>query len=191
MSTLTLTGPRPVLADLLPRSLAGDMSLVVSGAALTGLAAQVAIHTPLSPVPFTLQTLAVLLVGTALGVIRGVAAMALYLVAGLAGVPWFSEGEHGFVGASFGYIVGFVLAAAVVGRLAEGGADRRVSSMVALMALGVAVIYGIGATWLALLSGLSPGDALTKGVTPFLAADAVKIAIAALAFPVTWRLARR
>src|SRR5690606_3843374 len=114
------------------------------------------------------QTLAVLIVGTALGTVRGMASMALYLVAGLAGVPWFADGAHGYVGASFGYIVGFVLAATVVGRLAEGGADRRVPSMVGLMALGIAVIYAVGATWLALYLGLGPDEALAKGVTPFL-----------------------
>ena len=84
-----------------------------------------------------------------------------------------------------------MLAAVVVGRMAESGADRRVPGTVALIALGFTVIHSIGAAGLALRLGLGPDEALAKGVTPFLAADAAKIAVAALAFPVTWRLVRR
>ncbi|MER6415499.1 biotin transporter BioY [Streptomyces humidus] len=115
--TTTTASLRPsahpgVLADLVPgSSLLRDTLLVVGGAGLTGLCAQVSLHTPLSPVPFALQTLAVLLVGTALGTVRGAAAMLLYLAAGVAGVPWFAHHTHGLGGPGFGYVVGFVLAA--------------------------------------------------------------------------------
>src|ERR1700761_6388942 len=109
MTSLAASRQRIVLADLVPGAYARDAVLVAAGAGLTGLAAQVSIHTSLSPVPFTLQTLAVLVVGAALGPGRGVAALLLYVVAGLAGVPWFAGHTAGFGGPSFGYLLGFVL----------------------------------------------------------------------------------
>ena len=184
-------GERIVLADLLPGSLVRDTVLVVGGAALTGLSAQVSIHTSLTPVPFTLQTLSVLVVGGALGSVRGVLSMLVYLVAGVAGIPWFASHSSGWGGPTFGYIIGFVVAAGVVGELARRGNDRAVLSTIGLMALGNAVIYAIGATWLAHDAHLSAAKAIELGVTPFLLSDAAKIAIAALAFPAAWRLVGR
>lgn len=182
---------RRVLADLIPGSLARDAGLVVAGAGLTGLAAQVSILTPLSPVPFTLQTLAVLVTGAALGTIRGALSMVVYLLAGMAGLPWFADHTSGVGGPSFGYIVGFVVAAGLVGALARRGADRHVVTTLALMVAGSLVIYVVGTAWLALDLNLSAGRAFDLGVRPFLATDAVKLAAAALAFPAAWRLARR
>jgi biotin transport system substrate-specific component len=184
-------GERIVLADLLPGSLVRDTVLVLGGAALTGLSAQVSIHTSLTPVPFTLQTLSVLVVGAALGSVRGVLSMLVYLLAGAAGVPWFASHSSGWGGPTFGYIIGFVVAAGVVGELARRGNDRAVLSTIGLMALGNAVIYAIGATWLAHDAHLSAAKAIELGVTPFLLSDAAKIAIAALAFPAAWRLVGR
>ena len=184
-------GERIVLADLLPGSLVRDTVLVVGGAALTGLSAQVSIHTSLTPVPFTLQTLSVLVVGGALGSVRGVLSMLVYLVAGVAGIPWFASHSSGWGGPTFGYIIGFVVAAGVVGELARRGNERAVLSTIGLMALGNAVIYAIGATWLAHDAHLSAAKAIELGVTPFLLSDAAKIAIAALAFPAAWRLVGR
>jgi biotin transport system substrate-specific component len=184
-------GERIVLADLLPGSLVRDTVLVLGGAALTGLSAQVSIHTSFTPVPFTLQTLSVLVVGGALGSVRGVLSMLVYLLAGAAGVPWFASHASGWGGPTFGYIIGFVVAAGVVGELARRGNDRAVLSTIGLMALGNAVIYAIGATWLAHDAHLSAAKAIELGVTPFLLSDAVKIAIAALAFPAAWRLVGR
>lgn len=126
MSTATAAAPtRPgtVLADLLPASRVRDVALVAGGAALTGLAAQIAVPVPGSPVPVTGQTFAALLVGTALGARRGLLSLALYALAGLAGVPWFASGTSG-VSVSFGYILGMMLASAAVGALARRGADR-------------------------------------------------------------------
>ena len=182
---------RPVLADLLPGARVRDAILIAGGAGLTGLSAQLAIHTPWSPVPFTLQTLAVLVTGAALGSVRGLLSMLLYLVAGMAGVPWFAAHASGVGGPSFGYLIGFVVAAFAVGALAERRADRHVLSTVALMVLGNLIIYAVGTTWLALDLGVSVGTAVDLGVRPFLATDAIKIAIAALAFPSAWKLARR
>jgi biotin transport system substrate-specific component len=189
--SLATTAARPVLADLVPGALTRDVALVIGGAGLTGLAAQVSIVTPLSPVPFTLQTLAVLVVGAALGSARGIASMLLYLVAGMAGVPWFADHSHGWSSPSFGYIIGFVLAAGLVGALARRGADRHVVGTLLLMVAGSLVVYLIGTTWLALDLNVGAGKAFDLGVRPFLATDAIKIALAALAFPAAWKLARR
>lgn len=137
-----------VLADLLPASRVRDAALVVGGAALTGLAAQIAVPVPGSPVPVTGQTFAALLVGTGLGARRGVASLALYAAAGLVGVPWFAGGTSG-LSVSFGYILGMILASAVVGALARRGADRGVLRMAGTMVLGEAVIYAVGVPYLA------------------------------------------
>lgn len=191
MSSSVLPADRGVLADLLPGALVRDAVLVGSGAALTGLAAQVSFTTPLSPVPFTLQTLAVLVSGAALGTVRGVLSMLVYLLVGMAGMPWFAGHSHGVGGPAFGYLIGFVLAAGLVGALARRGADRHVVGTVLLMVAGSVVIYVVGTIWLAADLDLGLRQAFDLGVRPFLATDAVKLAVAALAFPSAWRLARR
>jgi biotin transport system substrate-specific component len=182
---------RPVLVDLVPGTVVRDVVAVCAGACLTGLAAQVSIHTALSPVPFTLQTMAVLVTGAALGTVRGVLSMLLYALAGVVGVPWFASHAHGFGGPSFGYIVGFIAAAAVVGFLAGRGADRSALGTIGLMVVGSVVVYAFGATWLAMDLNVSAAKAFDLGVSPFLVTDAIKTLIAALVFPTTWRLARR
>ncbi len=120
-----------VLADLLPTSRVRDAALVAGGAVLTGLAAQIAVPVPGSPVPVTGQTFAALLVGTALGARRGFAALALYAVVGMAGLPWFAGGASGYALPSLGYVLGMLLAATAVGALARRGADRSVWRMAA------------------------------------------------------------
>ncbi len=191
MADASALSSRPVLADLVPGARVRDAALVAGGAGLTGLAAQISIHTPLSPVPFTLQTLAVLVVGAALGTMRGVLSMLVYALAGVAGLPWFSDHTSGWGGPTFGYIVGFVIAAGVVGELARRGADRHVATTLGLMALGTALVYLVGTTWLAHDLHLDAAAAFRLGVRPFLATDAIKIGLAALAFPAAWKLARR
>lgn len=189
MTTITDVAERPrVLADLIPGSLVRDIALVIGAAALTGLAAQVAIPLPFTPVPISLQTFTVLLSGAALGPIRGGLGMVLYLVAGMAGVPWFSEQRSGIDFPSFGYIVGFVLAAAIVGWLARRGLDRSVSGTVAIMVFGNLVIYAVGVPWLAISLGVDAPTALEFGAWPFLIGDALKIALAAGLLPATWWL---
>lgn len=178
-----------VLADLVPGALIRDYVLVVGAAALTGVAAQIAVPLPFTPVPLSLQTLTVLLAGAALGPMRGGMAMLLYLVAGLVGVPWFSEQQSGWAFASFGYIIGFVVAAIVVGAFARRGTDRTVIGAVWLMALGNLVIYAIGVTWLASWLAVDLPTALDYGVWPFLVGDALKIALAAGLLPAAWKLA--
>ena len=190
MTTAIQARPR-VLADLLPGALLRDVLLVVGAAALTGVAAQISIPLPFTPVPITLQTLTVLLSGAALGPWRGGAAMLLYLLAGVAGVPWFAEQESGYALVSFGYIIGFVVAAAVVGALASRGADRTVSGTIAIMVLGNLIIYAFGIPWLMASLDVPLTVALEFGLWPFVIGDALKIALAAGLLPLTWRLAGR
>lgn len=187
--TVIAAPPRHVLADLVPGGLARDIALVAGAAALTGVAAQVAIPLPFTPVPITLQTFTVLLAGAALGPMRGVAAMLLYLAVGAAGVPWFSEQTSGVGFPSFGYVIGFVLAAALVGALARRGADRSVLGTVGAMLLGNLVIYGVGVPYLALAIGDDLWTAIGLGLTPFLIGDGLKILLAAGLLPAAWRLA--
>ena len=185
-----------VLADLRPAATASrarvrDAALVVGGAVLTGLAAQLTVPVPGSPVPVTGQTFAALLVGTALGTRRGLASMLLYTLAGVAGLPWFAGGAHGAAMASFGYIVGMVLAAGLVGALARRGADRSVWRTAAAMVAGEAVIYAVGVPYLAVAAHLPFGQAVALGLTPYLIGDALKAALAMGLLPAAWKLAGR
>ncbi|MEU6671745.1 biotin transporter BioY [Streptomyces sp. NPDC046727] len=189
MSTATATvRPGAVLADLLPSSRVRDAALVVGGAVLTGLAAQLSVPVPGSPVPVTGQTFAALLVGTALGARRGFLSLALYAVAGVAGMPWFADGKSGTGLVSFGYILGMLLASAAVGALARRGADRSPLRMAGAMILGEAIIYAVGVPYLALAAHLSASQAIAAGLTPFLIGDALKAALAMGALPTAWKL---
>ena len=187
-----LRRPLPlVLADLLPGTVVRDVLLVVGAAGFVGALAQISIHLSFTPVPITGQTLGVLVACTALGWRRAVAAMGLYAVAGIAGVPWFADHASGYVGASFGYIIGYVLAAGVCGLLAERGADRTVLRSLPLMLAAEVALYAAGLTWLALYAHLGPAATISEGLTPFIAGDAIKAAIAAGLLPAAWRLAGR
>ena len=183
------TFPRTrVLGDTLPGERVRDALLVVAGAGLVGALAQFSVHLSGTPVPITGQTLAVLLVGTSLGARRGAAALALYAAAGLIGVPWFAYGQHGYVGANFGYILGFVAAAAVCGYLAELRADRRLISAIPAMVVGEFVMYVFGVVWLAVDLHVGIGKAISLGFLPFWIGDAIKCALAAGLLPSAWRL---
>lgn len=157
------------------------LMLAVVFACLTGVGAFIRVYTPLSPVPFTAQVFFVLLSGAVLGSRWGGASQMIYVVLGAVGVPWFAGGASGLsyvAGATGGYLVGFVLAAAFVGVMVERNA-RSTIALVPVMVAGVLVIYAIGATWLALLLGLSAGQAVALGVAPFLLLDVVKSVLAA------------
>ncbi|MFK5645999.1 biotin transporter BioY [Ornithinimicrobium sp. LYQ121] len=194
MSTAALTARPGVLVDrLVPRSTTlTDVALVVTGAAVVGALAQVTI--PMWPVPITGQTLAVMLVGGALGMRRGAAAMTTYMVAGLAGVPWFAEGGGGpgmLLAPSFGYVVGFILAAAVAGWCAEHAWDRR--PVLAMLGFCAATVmpFLLGVPYMATVLGLTDMATIAAyGVTPFVLPGLVKAALAAAAFPLAWRLIR-
>lgn len=174
-------------------------ALVVSGfALLTAALAQVRIPLGFTPVPVTGQTLAVLLSGAVLGAKRGAASQALYLVLGMIGLPFYSNGTGGWTvatGPTMGYLVGFIVAAAIVGRLAEHRHDRSVLSSIAAMTLGSMLIYVFGASWLAISLNipLASGDtnAISLGVAPFLIGDFVKMCLAGIATASTWRLIHR
>ena len=166
--------------------------LIVAGALFVVLCARVVI--PVTPVPFTGQTFGVLLVGGALGFRRGLAALLLYIALGAIGLPVYAQEKFGLavlVGQTGGYLIGFVAAAAIVGRLAELGWDRRIGGALAMMAIGTAVIYAIGVPWLKVVSGLSWTDAVAGGMTKFLLWDAAKLAVAAGIFPAAWWLIGR
>jgi biotin transport system substrate-specific component len=190
--------PRPrrlVLADVLPGEQLRDAVLVVGFACLAGLAAQVSVKLPFTPVPITGQTFAVLLGGAALGWRRALLGMLLYLAAGLTPwVPWFAEAKGGpdtLQAPSFGYLLGFVAAAAVVGRLAAAGMDRTPARTVLTMVAGNLVVYAFGLPWLMANLGVGLADGLELGVRPFLAGDALKILLAAGLLPGTWALLGR
>ncbi len=198
MSSVAIARPRPlVLGDLiaLNRGRAAqavrDVLLVIGAAGFVGALAQISIHLSFTPVPITGQTLGVLLAGTALGWRRAAASMALYAIAGVAGVPWFAGATSGYVGASFGYIVGFFFAATACGYLAGRGVDRSMLRSVPAMIVGEIIIYAFGLTWLALDLHLGAAATLSDGFTPFVAGDAIKAAIAAGLLPVAWQLAGR
>lgn len=166
-----------------------DISLVVAGALLIYLTARIAIPVPGSPVPITGQTFGVLLVGGALGFRRGLIGVGLYVLLGVIGLPFFAEGKGGISviwGATGGYLIGFVVAGAVVGRLAELGWDRKLGGAVGAMLLGSAVIYAIGLPWLGVVVGMSPAETIAQGLTPFIFGDALKLILAAVLFPVAW-----
>jgi biotin transport system substrate-specific component len=198
MSSVAIARPRAlVLGDLIAvnrgrvAQATTDVLLVVGAAGFVGALAQISIHLSFTPVPITGQTLGVLLAGTALGWRRAAAAMAVYAIAGVAGLPWFAGGTSGYASASFGYIVGFFFAATVCGYLAGRGADRSVLSSVPAMIVGEIIIYAFGLTWLALDLHLSAGATLADGFTPFVAGDAIKAAIAAGLLPAAWKLTGR
>jgi biotin transport system substrate-specific component len=186
MTTLTVR-PR-VLADLAPGGLLRDLALVAGTAAFVGASAQVAIPLPFTPVPISLQTFAVLLSAAALGPVRAGSAMLLYLGAGMSGVPWFSDQTSGWAFPSFGYVIGFVLAALLVGALARRGADRSVRGTLVTMILGNLVIYAVGVPYLALAIGVGLVEAIALGALPFLVGDGLKILLAAGLLPAAWRL---
>ncbi|MHC5902686.1 biotin transporter BioY [Streptomyces sp. S6] len=192
MSTLAASSaPGRVLADLLPAGRVRDIALVVGGAALTGVAAQIAVPVPGSPVPVTGQTFAALLVGTSLGAGRGFLSLALYALAGVIGVPWFAQGTSGAGMVSFGYILGLLLASTVVGALARRGADRNVWRMAGAVLLGEALIYAVGVPYLAYAAGMSASQAIAAGLTPYLLGDALKAALAMGLVPGVWKLLER
>jgi len=172
---------------------ARSAALVLGGALFTALCAQVAIHVPPSPVPVTGQTLAVVLVGSTLGARRGSAALALYLLLGLA-LPFYADGNSGWSvvwGPSGGYLVGFVVAAGVIGRLAERGADRKVATAFASFVAGQAIVFAFGVAGLKLATDQDWGWTIHNGFTVFIVGGLIKAAVAAVALPSAWRLVRR
>jgi biotin transport system substrate-specific component len=168
--------------------------LVVAGSLVIALSAQIAVPLPFTPVPMTMQPLAVLLVGAALGSARGFAAALLYLLQGIAGLPVFAHGLAGpavLFGSTGGFLLAFPLAAGVTGWLSEKGGTRTVPLTIASMTLGLAVLYLGGWVWLSAGWKLGPVAAFTFGVAPFLLADLVKVGLGALLLPAARAFLRR
>lgn len=197
--SLAVAGRRPVLADLIARpsdrtrAVAVDIALVIAGAAFVAALAQVEV--PLWPVPITGQTLAVVVVGAALGARRGAFALFTYLLAGLAGLPVFA-GFTGTIAAvakpSFGFIIGFVFAAFVAGWFAERAWDRRPALAFVGFAAASVIPFLFGVPYMAFIlnavlgQGLSVDAIIAAGVTPFIVGGLVKAALAALLVPAAW-----
>lgn len=173
-----------------------SLAWIVGGSLFIAALSQMAIPLPFTPVPLTGQTLAVLLIGAALGSKRGAAAVALYLAEGSAGLPFFAGGASGFAvltGATAGYLVGFLVAAFVVGLLCEKGLDRKFKTAVPVFVLGQLIIYAFGASVLhfAMPTIVTWSMAATVGVFPFIAGDLLKIIVASSSLPYAWKWVNR
>jgi biotin transport system substrate-specific component len=192
-SSVTTLPRQAVLADALPQARVRDATLVLGGALLTALFAQIEINVPPSPVPVTGQTLAVGLVGATLGARRGASSLALYALLGLL-LPFYAGGESGWHviwGASGGYIVGFVFAAGAIGWLAERGADRKALAAFAAFVVGQLIVFAFGLAGLKIAVGESWSWTIHNGFSIFIVGGLIKALIGALALPSAWRLVRR
>ena len=182
-----------VLADaLVPSTALANTALVVGGAGLTAVMAQLAV--PLWPVPITGQTLAVLLVGSTLGPVRGMLSMALYWVAGVAGMPVFSDASSGLaaaVGPTGGYLVGFIAAAGLTGWLAKRNWDKKFLGATVSFLAGTVITFVFGMAWLAISLGADLQQTLEWGLYPFIIGGIVKALLAAAVMPAAWKLAAR
>jgi biotin transport system substrate-specific component len=166
-----------------------DIVLVIAGAFFIYLTSLVVIPIQGNPVPITGQTFGVLLVGGGLGLRRGLAAVTLYVLLGIVGLPFFAEGKGGMAviwGASGGYLIGFIAMGAVVGRLAELGWDRKFVGALGAMLVGSIVLYAIALPWLKNVTGMSWQQTIQTGLVPYLFGDALKAILAAVLFPVAW-----
>jgi len=182
-----------VVADRVVRGrVAADMLLVIGASALIAIAAQVAIPLPFTPVPMTLQPLAVIFVGAALGSTRGAAAAALYLLEGFSGLPVFAQGHGGpiwLVGATAGFLYSYPFAAWLSGFVSERGWGNSILRSITGMLLALGVIYFGGWLWLTVLTNAK--SAYLLGVQPFILADIVKVAIGAALLPKAGQLIAR
>ncbi len=168
-----------------------QISLILSGTIFLAAMAQISFPIPGSPVPFTGQTLGVLLLGTAYGASLGFSTVAFYLLMGIAGAPIFASGSHGFekiAGATGGYLVGMLISSLVLGALAGRKWDQKIKTVIPTMIIGNVIIFTFGLFWLHQYSGQSWSWTIEKGLTPFILAEFIKIAIASTALPAVWRL---
>ena len=165
-----------------------DAMVIICGSLILGLSSQVKVYLPISPVPITGQTFAVLMLAALLGSKRGVMAILAYLVEGILGLPVFAGGmgPATLIGPTGGYLVGFIAVAYVVGKLAEMGWDRRVTTTIAAMLAGEIVLYTFGVCWLAIMTNIR--IALAVGLYPFIVGDILKVILAAAVLPAGWKL---
>jgi biotin transport system substrate-specific component len=168
--------------------------LVVAFALATALAAQIVIPLPFTPVPITGQTFTVLLAGAALGANAGAASMGLYLVLGAIGLPFYAGGTSGWTvvqGATGGYLVGFIVAAWLIGALAERLQDRTIVTAIPAFLMGSVIIHVLGVPWLAASLDIGWIEAASLGSVPFIPGDLLKVAAAGLMLPAAWKLAAK
>jgi biotin transport system substrate-specific component len=192
MSEKAMTIPAVVIDRLVRGRAAANMLLVIGASALIAIAAQIAIPLPFTPVPLTLQPLAVIFIGVALGSTRGAAAAALYLLEGLSGLPVFAQGHGGpmwLAGATAGYLFSYPAAAWLAGFVSERGWGSNIVRAISGMLLALGVIYLGGWSWLAALTDMR--TAFVAGVAPFVVADIVKVAIGAALLPKAQKLIAR
>lgn len=183
-----------IVASRATRTRAITIALVVGFAIVTGLAAQIKIPLGFTPVPIAGSTFAVLLSGVVLGSRAGAASQLLYVLLGAIGFPVFAGGTSGWdvlSGPTVGYLVGYVVAAAVMGRMAEIRADRRVRTAIPAFLVGSAIIYVCGTVGLMVVLGVNLAEAFRLGVSPFIAGDILKAVLAGLMLPGAWALVRR
>ena len=188
--------PNIITGVALPRKAVTTAALVVGFALVTAVAAQIRIPLPGTPIAITGQTFGVLLAGAALGTRAGAGSMLLYVSLGAIGLPFFAGGEGGWTyatGASFGYLIGFVVAAGLVGRFAEHRQDRSVRTAIPAFLVGSVAVYTLGVTWLWATVDAIPtlGAALSAGFYPFVAGDLVKAVLAGLLLPAAWHVVKR
>ncbi len=167
-----------------------EILLVLVGSLFLAACAQIVI--PLQPVPITGQTFGVLLIGATFGAKRGAATIVAYLIEGALGLPFFAAGKSGpavLVGPTAGYLFGFVVAAWVIGWMAERGLERTIRTSFVPFLAGTGIIYLFGVSWLAFVLG-DLSQAIAAGVLPFLVGDAIKLVAAAMTLPIAWRLVR-
>ena len=192
MNEKAVTIPKVVLERLIRGRCAAGILLVIGASALIAIAAQIAIPLPFTPVPLTMQPLAVILVGVALGSTRGAAAATLYLLEGFSGLPVFAEGHGGplhLVGPTAGYLLSYPLAAWLAGFVSERGWGTSITRAISGILLALGVIYLGGWSWLAVLT--DPRSALIAGVAPFVLADVIKVAIGAALLPKAQQIVSR
>jgi biotin transport system substrate-specific component len=188
--TTSVINPQSLIPALFPeRSLARDAVLVIGGSLVLAALSQVSIG---APVPMTLQTLGVLLIPLAFGFRLGSLAVAVYLLEGVLGLPVFAGFKSFWTGGAFGvtsgYLLGFMLAALALGWFADKGWTKNILLIVVAMFVATVLIYIPGVLW---LEKFFPGHGIDYGLTPFLIADAIKAAIAAVLLPSVWALINR
>jgi biotin transport system substrate-specific component len=188
--TMQISGQAALVDRVIPRSAINNVALILSGAVFTAYAAQLVI--PMWPVPITAQTLAVLLVGSVLGATRGAISLIVYFSMGAVGLPVFSAATSLSFGPTFGYLVGFVAAAAVVGYLSQRGWHKSVTGVIGSFAIANSVIYLFGLPWLAFaLGSLGAANDLASvaatGLAPFIIGDVIKMILAAALLPLAWK----
>ena len=188
--TMQISGQAALVDRVFPRSAINNVALILSGAVFTAYAAQLVI--PMWPVPITAQTLAVLLVGSVLGATRGAISLIVYFSMGAMGLPVFSAATSLSFGPTFGYLVGFIAAAALIGYLSERGWHKSVIGVLGSFAIANSVIYIFGLPWLAFaLGALGAANDLASvaaaGLAPFIIGDVIKMTVAAALLPLAWK----